>query len=401
MKRLCEFPTEIITEGLADIVVPRLSAFITKPSDYAPSKAPVFYNPVMELNRDLAILSLGAFQKLVNRDLRVCEPLAGCGVRGIRIAREVDNVKEVVLNDISEDAVRLEKINVEKNRLIHSVFVENKDANIMLSNFGAPRKRFDYVDIDPFGSPMPYVDSALRATRRNGLIGLTATDLAPLCGVHPKACIRKYGGRPLRTEYCHELALRLLAGALARSASKYDLGIRILFSHSSEHYVRLYSSIDYGAKTADASLKELGYVLHCFACFHRETSTRMTRKEFCPECGNKMSMAGPLWLGKILDTNFVTMMVKECKSRALRQNRRIRKLLSLAKEEADAALTYYRIDRICDKLGLRMPSPRDVIAKLRILGYRVSSTHFEAQGIKTPAPVQAVKETIVALAQGE
>ncbi|MCK4223274.1 tRNA (guanine(10)-N(2))-dimethyltransferase, partial [Candidatus Bathyarchaeota archaeon] len=220
---MCEFPTEIITEGSTEIVVPKLRAFVAKPSDYAPSKAPVFYNPVMELNRDLAVLSLQAFQRLVKRDLRVCEPLAGCGIRGIRIAREVNNVKEVVINDINEDAMRLAKINVERNRLANYVFVESKDANILLSVFGAPRKRFDNVDIDPFGSPMPYVDSALRATRRNGLIALTATDLAPLCGVHPKACVRKYGGKPLRTEYSHELAIRLLAGALTRSAAKYDL----------------------------------------------------------------------------------------------------------------------------------------------------------------------------------
>ena len=399
MKGLCEFPTEIITEGSTEIVVPKLRAFVAKPSDYAPSKAPVFYNPVMELNRDLAVLSLQAFQRLVKRDLRVCEPLAGCGIRGIRIAREVNNVKEVVINDINEDAMRLAKINVERNRLANYVFVESKDANILLSVFGAPRKRFDYVDIDPFGSPMPYVDSALRATRRNGLIALTATDLAPLCGVHPKACVRKYGGKPLRTEYSHELAIRLLAGALTRSAAKYDLGTRMLFSHSSEHYVRLYSSIDYGAKKADASLKELGYIHHCFTCFHREASNYMTHKKPCPECGSKMSVAGPLWIGKILDEDFVTSMERECRSRALRQNRRIRRLLSLTKEEGSAAITYYGIDRICDRFGLPVPPPKEVIAELKKLGYSVSPTHFGAHGIKTAASAKVVKETIVTLAQ--
>ena len=102
-----------------------------------------------------------------------------------------------------------------------------------------PKKRFDIVDIDPFGTPAPFLDSAFRAIRNNGLVASTATDLAPLCGVHAKACVRKYGGRPMRTEYCHELAVRLLAGCTATLAAKHDIGIRVLFSHSSEHYIRL------------------------------------------------------------------------------------------------------------------------------------------------------------------
>ena len=44
-----DFPTEIIEEGKVRVLVPKLKAFVRSPSEYAPSKAPVFYNPVMEL----------------------------------------------------------------------------------------------------------------------------------------------------------------------------------------------------------------------------------------------------------------------------------------------------------------------------------------------------------------
>ena len=135
------------------------------------------------------------------------------------------------------------------------VTVKHKDANCVLSCNASPKKRFDIIDVDPFGTPAPYLDSALRAIRNNGLLASTATDLAPLCGVHAKACIRKYGGRPLRTEYCHELAVRLLAGCTAILAAKHDIGIQVVFSHSSEHYIRLYAQIAYGAKKADESVK--------------------------------------------------------------------------------------------------------------------------------------------------
>jgi len=390
------FPTEVIAEDMAEVVVPKLEAFVEKPSDYAPSKAPVFYNPVMELNRDLAVLALQAFQRTVGRELRVCEPLAGCGIRGIRLAKEVEGIEKVVMNDINVEAYRLAKFNVERNCLIDKVVVENKDANFLLSHFGAPRKRFNYIDVDPFGSPMPYVDSALRALQRGGLIALTATDLAPLCGVHPKPCIRKYGGKPLRTEYCHELAVRLLAGALARTAAKYDVGIKILFSHSSEHYVRLYAAIDYGGKKADASLKNMGFIHHCFTCYHRELSAEMLscEKIICPECGNKMNFAGPLLIGKIVDEGFVESMEEEAKSKGFRQKKKIRKLLTSIRGEANASSTYYVVDKICDKLDLPAPPMKKVVAELERAGFEVSLTHFAAQGIKTNASARAVKDSI-------
>ena len=186
------FPTEVVKEGEVRMLVPKLEAFVKSPSDYAPSKAPVLYNPVMELNRDVAVLALQAYQRMVDRELSVCEPLAGCGVRGIRFAKEVVGVEKVVVNDINGKAVQLAKHNVELNGLSEKVVVQNLDANFLLGGYAAPRKRFDAIDIDPFGPPVPYLDSAIRALRNGGLLALTATDLASLCGVYPKACIRKY-----------------------------------------------------------------------------------------------------------------------------------------------------------------------------------------------------------------
>ena len=269
------------------MLVPKLAAYVKEPSDYAPSKAPVFYNPVMEFNRDISVIAIQTYQRLVNREITVCEPLASSGVRGVRYAAEIHGVNKVLINDMSTRAVQVAKHNVELNKLENRVSVKQKDANCLLSCHGAKRKRFDVIDLDPFGTPAPYMDSALRALRNNGLLALTATDLAPLCGVHTKACLRKYGGRPLRTEYCHELAVRLLAGCTTTSAAKQEIGINVVFSHSTDHYIRLYVKISYGAKKADESLRNMGYVLHCFTCLHRETATTLfnTRIEHCPECG--------------------------------------------------------------------------------------------------------------------
>ena len=390
------FPSEMVKEGKVKVLVPKLAAFVKQPSDYAPSKAPVFYNPVMELNRDIAILALQAYQRIVNREISICEPLTSSGIRGVRFAVEIRGVKKVLIGDINERAFNLAKHNVRLNGLQERVTVQHKDANCLLSCHGAPHKRFDVVDVDPFGSPVPYLDSAVRALRNNSLLAVTATDLAPLCGVHSKACVRKYGGKPLRTEYCHELAVRLLTGCIATLAAKHDISISVVFSHCTDHYIRVYAEIAYGAKKADESVKNLGYVLHCFNCLHRETAKNPFTKhiEKCPECGSKMDYSGPLWLERIFDRQFCELMAKENTHMAFRNSGKIAKLLSLAKGEAEAQATYYVLDKISDKLALPVPSVDALLQILRDSGFQAFPTHFNSRGIRTGAPALTVQNLL-------
>ena len=389
------FPVELVNEGRARVWIP-------KHEDAVPSKLPVFFNPIMELNRDFAVLALQAFQRMIGRDANVCEPLAGCGVRGVRFALEVEGIGQVWLNDINKRAAEVASLNAKENGMKRHVSVENSDANLFLSRYAAPRKRFDYVDVDPFGSPAIYLDSVVRAVRDGGMIALTATDMAPLCGVHPRACVRKYGGKPLRTEYCHELAVRLLAGSLVSTAAKHEVGIRMVFCHSTDHYIRLYTVSSYGAKKADNSIREMGYVSHCFNCFHREIASGLfaALKRECPECSSRLTMAGPLWLGRILDRDFCQRMQTELNRRKLRQEKRISKMLFLAENESNAPTTYYVIDKICDKYALPAPSTRSVIKQLQKEGYIATPTHFNRRGIRANAPARLMREIIEKTARG-
>jgi len=390
------FPTEVVREGRVSVVVPRLDAYVRDAWEYVPSKAPVFYNPVMELNRDLSVLALQAYQRMLGRMISVCEPLTGCGIRGVRFAREVQGVRKVIVNDINLEAARLAEFNVKRNILSKRVLVMNEDANLFLSRYAAPRKRFNFIDIDPFGSPVPYLDAALRALRNGGLLALTATDMAPLCGVHSQACVRKYGGKPLRTEYCHELAVRLLIGCLTMMAAKHDTGINVLFSHSTDHYIRVYAVTSYGAKQANNSIHMMGYILHCFTCFHREPAFRMVPlfNRECIECGSSLSVAGPLWLGKMLNETFCGLMEKEANGRGLKQEKRIFKLLSVARNEAEAPLMYYVIDKICDELNLPIPPLIEIMDELKRAGFQAIPTHFNSRGVRTDAPISVLNAYI-------
>lgn len=390
------FPVSRVKEGTADVVVPNLEKFRKDVWDYAPSKAPVFFNPAMRLNRDLAVLVLQAYQRMVNNELIVSEPLAGCGIRGIRFAKEVEGVSRIFLNDINPEAYRMAQHNIELNAATGVIQLYNLDANLFLSQHDAPHKRFNYVDVDPFGPPVPYLDSAVRAVRSGGLLALTATDLAPLCGVHPKAAFRKYGGVTLRTEYSHEIALRLLSDCLATTAAKHDVGINIIFSHKDSHYVRIYALLERGAEKASQGLRKMGYILHCFSCLHRETVTGIIPSyvEVCDECGSPLKAAGPLWLGKIADKKFCELVENEAVKKRDSMGDQVTKTVNLIEAESEAPPTFYVVDHVCDKLNIAIPSVSKVIKILENDGYRTCPTHFHTRGVKTEAPAKKVTEAI-------
>jgi tRNA (guanine26-N2/guanine27-N2)-dimethyltransferase len=388
------FPCEVVKEGVVEVLVPKLSAFGVVASDYAPSRAPVFYNPVMEFNRDLSVLAVRAYQRLIQREISVCEPLTSQGIRGIRYVAEVEGVNRVLLSDINYNAYKLAQHNVERNNLQGKIVLEHKDANCVLNCNASPKKRFDVIDIDPFGTPVPYLDSAFRALKNKGLIATTATDLAPLCGVHTKACVRKYCGKPMRTEYCHEIAIRLLAGCMAQTAAKQDMGIKFLLSHSTNHYIRVYAQVNYGCQNADVSLKNVGYILHCFNCLHRETSQQLTGGLSCPECGKKMDYTGPLWIGNINDETFIDKVLTENNTASFKDKLRLDKLLTLIKSEAGAPITYFVIDQVCKKHSLPAVSVQSFIKALHENGYRAIQTHFNTRSIKTDASATIMQQTL-------
>ena len=75
-------------------------------------------------------------------------------------------------------------------------------------------KCFDVLDLDPYGSPSIFLDSALQSVADGGLLMCTATDMAVLCGNNSEVCMSKYGAYPLRGDYCHEMAVRILLYSL-------------------------------------------------------------------------------------------------------------------------------------------------------------------------------------------
>jgi N(2),N(2)-dimethylguanosine tRNA methyltransferase (EC 2.1.1.32) len=216
--------------------------------------------------------------------------MAASGIRGARAAA---NGWDVTLADVDEEAVELSRATLERNDLDGDVV--HRDANALLHD---QETLFDVVDLDPFGSPIPFADAAFANVRN--LVAVTATDTAPLCGAHFESGVRTYSAVPRNTDYHAEMGLRVLLSALARTAARYDVGVTPILSHVSDHYVRTYLELSHRATDANRAIEELGSVHHCRNCLHRETESGLIPNPpaTCPHCGSDaMVTAGPLWLG--------------------------------------------------------------------------------------------------------
>ena len=130
----------------------------------------------------------------------------------------------------------------------------------------------DYVDLDPFGSPAPFVQSAILGCRKKGILAITATDTAPLAGAHAPKCRRRYQSEPVRGYMCHEGGLRILMCSIARELAKFDRGMKPLLSFYADHYFRTYIQIEEGAEKADKMMAQLGYMKYDMATLERSTS---------------------------------------------------------------------------------------------------------------------------------
>jgi len=348
----------------------------------------VFYNPKMSLNRDLAILfTISHFPK--GRELQLCDPMAGSGVRAVRYALETSNVARVLAADRQPDAVELARETVRLNNVESKVSVIESEAYTLLAN--NPRERFDLIDLDPFGSPSPFFESALRATADGGVLAATATDMGPLSGARPGACKRKYGVAPISVEFEKEIALRTMASALSTTAAKLELGINLAFSHATDHYARLYATVIKGRKAANESLRNLGFVTHCPNCLNRTTTSSLSPIHGeCENCGSQTSVGGPFWLGLLWDRETVSRMIQHTPLLLSSRLSEVQKTLNYIENEVDSPPFYFTTDAAAAIFRTKPPSISTLLSSLRGIGYQASRTHFNPRGFRTDAPTPQV-----------
>jgi len=366
-------------EGRTRLVVPPRSL-----KDPAPPTSPVFFNPAASVNRDVSTAVTAA-----DRGATFCDSMAGLGARGVRVANEVGGIDRVTLVDLNPEAIRVARRAAALNGVRDKCEFVAGETNATLHSYYGRGEKFDFVDVDPFGSPVRQLHAAISATSDGGVLSVTATDTAVLCGVYPQVARSRYGSTSVSNHFHHETGIRILINAINRQAVSGDIGVSPVAAHSTRHYLRVFVRLTAGAAEADSSLDKSGYVAWCRACGHSTSSVE--RYESCLRCGQKTKVAGPLWLGGLMEEWVVRKAAEEAERRGFGAAAKI--LNSLDGVDLFPPWSY-SIEEICSSLRMATVSETSVRESLSRMGYRSLRQPLEQTGLKTDAPIEAVKDAV-------
>ncbi|GMM55574.1 tRNA (guanine26-N2)-dimethyltransferase [Maudiozyma humilis] len=419
----------------------------------------VFYNPIQQFNRDLSVTCIKAWDNLygscghkaqrkavadLSSDaepahkkrktnagaaatagqrkpyIRILEALSATGLRAIRYAHEIPNVKEIVANDLLPAAVESINRNIEYNGVQDIVRGNQDDANVLMYRNKAENKTYNVIDLDPYGTVTPFVDASMQSIEDGGLMLVTCTDLSVLAGNgYPEKCFALYGGvNMVGHEATHESALRLVLNLLSQSAAKYKKTVEPLLSLSIDFYVRVFIRV----RTAPIEVKKLMsntmVTYHCSQCgsFSNQPLGRVTERagkrdpakvqtkysvaqgppvdQKCAFCGGTHHLAGPMYGGALHNREFLQEVLRinreEHGDDVYGTRKRIEGMVTLAQNELSDAPFYFSPNRLASIIKLQVPALKTMVAGLGSLGYDCSLTHAQPSTLKTNAPWGAI-----------
>jgi len=235
------------------------------------TRGAVFYNPVQEFNRDTSILVINEFNAMLSEEraakgkshdgIRVFEALAATGLRSVRYLKEIPSITQLVGNDIDKAATALMTKNFEFNGCAPEKFrVETMDAVDLMNQYRRDKTVFDVVDLDPYGTAIPFLEGAITSLANNGLLCVTFTDMAVLCARQPHVCFYKYGSAPLGKPYCHEQALRMVLFTINTMANKHGKRVEPLLSLTVDFYVRLFIRVKAAPQECHQSIRKYSHI---------------------------------------------------------------------------------------------------------------------------------------------
>jgi len=359
-------PMETIMEGQTKLVVPDTGKEIGPAS-----RARIFYNPAMRSNRDITVL----FGKAMARDgWKILDALGGTGAKGIRLANELEQDVQIQINDLSQEAFQVIKKNIKTNRLKNAT-ASNEEFNALLSDGG-----FDWIEIDPYGSPVKFIDLAVRRLSKGGILSITATDTAPLCGAKPETCKRRYLAAPLKTEACHEFGLRILVGNTIRRAAIFDYGLEPVLAYYHGHYFRAFFRKKKGAKTANASLEKIAYLQ-----WDNKKGYSVHKEQPSGD------FAGPLWTGNLWEPGIVKKMFRNLDGAVEKEPLKILNNLS---NELLQPPYHYHMDQVAS-LSDSPPLKTDfLVEELQKKGFAASGVHYNRKGFRTDASLSELMKIL-------
>ncbi len=337
-------------EGKVELLVPNPE------TSWQSADVPVFLNPrAARVNRDVSALLLS-----VLKPKDVLDGMTATGIRGVRYFVE-SGIPEIAFNDINPRAIDLAQKNAKKYG-VNARFYQ-KDFCVLCNE-----ERFWAVDLDPFGSPAPFIWSAARAVRSGGYLLVSATDTRPLSGASPKQALAKYGTILRKPEWYPELMARVLYFLLFHAAAIHGKGIEPVLAFTYEHHVRVVARLREKPSLITKNAKQIGFY-------------EIDGKQY-----------GPIWTGPLQDRELARCALERWDSDYTRASK---KILELASREPDV-LGYYNVHLWSKRLKLKQIPRFDVITSaLRDQGFVAERVLWSDKGIKTDADPQVFEEVLL------
>jgi len=390
----------------------------------------------------------------------ILDALSATGLRALRYAQEIPFTTAVTANDLLPEATKTINMNIQHNRLQDRISAVTSNAMAhMYSLVGEdckdekgrpkPSKKYNVIDLDPYGTAAPFLDAAVQAVRDDGgLLCVTCTDAGVWASNgYPEKAFSLYGGTTIKGPQSHEGGLRLILNAIATSAARYGMAMEPLLSLSIDFYARVFVRIHKSPADVKFLAGKTMIVYNCDSgCGAWTTQTVGKNKlmpgkksghywkhvygqgpsvsENCKHCGSRTHIAGPMYAGPIHDPDFIKRILDGLPSvskETYQTTSRIEGMLTLALEECifvDPVSSDPNNPTAPSKTGKYDPAVLDpapflfipsVLSKvihcvtpienairgaLRGLGYQVTRSHTKPGSIKTDAPWEVIWEVM-------
>ncbi len=344
-----------------------------------------FYRPHSKITRDLGVLAAKVYKQTQGK-LRVLDVMTGCGVRSIRYYLESD-ADYIWANDSNPENQSVLEYNLGFLLEEDKAKITYKNANNIFFECYNNKDYYDLVDVDAFGSPNPYLTTALWATKIGGLIYLTCTDGRTGTGHLPENCLQVYGAYGRSHPAAQEQVLRLIIGSTLQQVSTMGLGIEPIFSYFSGQTYRVMIRL---LPKINLNLDNYGFLGYCHQCGeYTIISYQQLGKRRCfNQQENKdynYTISGAIWLGNLHNKDYLKIM------RNLAVDLKwsnVRVLLSTMINESDFPPYFYTLGEIGKRGKLDIPKRSQLIKALENKGFSATTTHINPEAIKTNATLQ-------------
>ena len=388
----------------------------------------------------------------------ILDALSATGLRALRYVNEIPFTTSVTANDLLPAATKTIKLNVKHNKLRDKIEATTGNALAHMYNLvgenckddrsrNVPSRKYDVIDLDPYGTAAPFLDAAVQSVRDDGgLLCVTCTDAGVWASNgYPEKAYSLYGGVPIKGMHSHEGGLRLILHSIATSAARYGLAIEPVLSLSIDFYARVFVKIHKSPADVKFLAGKTMVVYNCDTGCGAWTTQMVAKNKLsqnksgkghywkhvfeqaplasqkCSHCGMTTHMAGPMYAGPLHSPEFIKKILDglpNVSKETYQTTDRIEGMLSMALEETlfpeenpdSPTLTsktnrydptvvdhypFFFIPSVLAKVvHCITPHENALRGALRRLGYRVTRSHTKPGSIKTDAPWEVIWEVM-------